>query len=302
MSGSAALTSFRRPAALVVLVLATAFGTVSGGTAAGAASPSRQGWWKVGLPLADLGIGGLGNLRDPQGLDVPDGGLLVQGGPSVDQPAAYAAVAFDLGTASVSGPLRLVPAANAVSVPGSTLIACPLDDPSFTPDDGGVVADGPRYTCSSAVPATDDGGAYVFDVAGLRRGETLAVAILPSGPTDRVVFARPNDDTLPVTEAAVADDTIPLEPLPSLTDAEVAEPFAPDLGAATDAGIRAAPPEAGAAPAAALPVALPAAADRSARPSYAPFLVVTLLALAGVLWFGAGAGTGIGEDTEASQQ
>ena len=283
----------RRPAALVILIAATAFATVGGQNLAGAASPSQQGWWKVGLPLADLGVGGLGSLRDPQGLDVPDGGLLVQGGPTVDQPAAYAAVAFDLGAASVSGPLRLVPAANAASVPGSRLIACPLDEPSFTPADAGALADGPRYTCSSAVPATEDGGAYVFDVAGLRRGETLAVAILPSSPTDRVVFARPNDDTLPITEASgEADGLIPLEPTPLPSpDAGLGAPLAPDISGVGEAV--ATPPPADATPvAAALPVAQPATAARSSRPSYGPFLAAILLALAAVLWFGAGAGTG----------
>ena len=284
----------RRPAALVVLIVVTAFAVVGGDTAATAASPSRQGWWKVGLPLADLGVGGLGNLRDPQGLDVPDGGLLVQGGPTVDQPAAYAAVAFELGTASVSGPLRLVPVADAVSVPGSRLIACPLDDPSFVPEDAGVIATGPRYTCSSAVPATVDGSTYVFDVAGLRQGDTLAVAILPSGPTDRVVFARPNDDTLPITESSgAAEETIPLEPVPDPTglDGGTAS-FLPDLGVVASGSEPDAPALSDPGPAAALPAAQPVNGARSSRPSYAPYLVVTLLALAGVLWFGAGTGVG----------
>jgi len=81
--------SVRRPAAVAVAVLAAAvFGAVGGHTGADAASPSRQGWWKVGLPVADVGVGGVGNLSDPQGADVPGGGLLVQGGPSAAQPAA----------------------------------------------------------------------------------------------------------------------------------------------------------------------------------------------------------------------
>ncbi|MBV9042126.1 MAG: hypothetical protein JOZ68_14055, partial [Acidimicrobiia bacterium] len=101
--------------AVVMVLGAVVFGAVGGGARSGAAAPSRQGWWKVGLPTAAPGIGGLGNLKDPQGADVPDGGLLVQGGPSVAQPAAYAALSFDLGTAAVSGPLRLVPAPTAAS-------------------------------------------------------------------------------------------------------------------------------------------------------------------------------------------
>src|SRR5205085_11974060 len=71
----------RRPAALLVVLGAVVFGAVGGGARSGAAAPSRQGWWKVGLPIAQAGIGGLGTPKDPQGADVADGGLLVQGRP-----------------------------------------------------------------------------------------------------------------------------------------------------------------------------------------------------------------------------
>lgn len=294
------MRSVRRPAAVTVVVLAAAFGAVGGRGGAHAASPSRQGWWKVGLPVADVGIGGLGNLQDPQGVDVPDGGLLVQGGPSVDQPAAYAAVAFDLDTATVGGPLKLIPAPNAVSVPASKLIACPLDDASFKPADGGAVADGPKYSCSSAVTATvDSSGAYLFDIGGLRRGDSVGVAILPSAPTDRVVFNRPSDDALPVSETPAGADTGGAVSQPSdggdlgptdtlaLPPSDIGGPVSvgsavPSVGD-TDTPAPASAPVAGV-----FPAAQPATATHSASSSYVPWFVAGLLALAAVLWVGAG--------------
>jgi hypothetical protein len=297
----------RRTLALLAF-LAAVFGAVGGQTGrAGAASPSRQGWWKVGLPIADAGIGGVGDLRDPQGIDVPDGGLLVQGGASVDQPAAYAALAFDLGTAQVSGPLRLAPAPSAVSVPGSRLIACPLDGASFTSSDGGALVDGPKYSCASAVNATVEGsGVYVFDVAGLRRGEALALAIVPSAPTDRVVFARPGDDALRVTESTgdAGGGETPVLPPPETIDstAGVAAP-PPDIGTVPYLGsspVVAAPTETEpVAPAA--PLLPQARAVTAARPSddasATPYIVLALVGLAGVLWIGAGSGGAPAEES-----
>jgi hypothetical protein len=303
------MRSVRRPAAVAVILLAAVFGAVGGRGGAHAASPSRQGWWKVGLPVADVGIGGLGNLQDPQGVDVPDGGLLVQGGASVDQPAAYAAVAFDLGTAAVGGALRLVPAPNAVSVPGSKLIACPLDDADFKPVDGGAVADGPKYSCSSAVNATvDSSGAYVFDIAGLRRGDSLGVAILPSAPTDRVVFNRPSDDALPVTEAPPGTDASGATSQPSgvgdlgPTDTLALPPS--DVGGPVSVGSTAPPvgdtgvtSPASAPVAGVFPAAQPATATHAAGSSYVPWFVAGLVGLAAVLWVGAGGATSVAEET-----
>ena len=296
--------ALRRPAALVVVLGAVVFGAVGGGARSGAAAPSRQGWWKVGLPIAGIGIGGVGNLKDPQGADVPDGGLLVQGGPSVAQPAAYAALSFDLGTAAVSGPLRLVPAPTAASVPGSKLIACSLNDASFRPADGGPIADAPAYTCASTVNATVDGsGAYVFDIAALRRGDSLAVAILPSVPTDRVVFSRPGADVLPVTEAtgdATADVSAQPSPDAGLStpglDNSSSTPLTPSIGglatdgAPTVSAPAPAPPSAsaGAPTPGFFRTAQPAAATHSTSSDYAPYIVVALVALAAVLWIGAG--------------
>lgn len=292
----------RRQAALVVVLGAVVFGVVGGGARSGAAAPSRQGWWKVGLPIAGTGIGGVGNLKDPQGADVPDGGLLVQGGPSVAQPAAYAALSFDLGTATVSGPLRLVPAPTTVSVPGSKLIACSLNDASFKPADGGPIADAPPYTCASAVNATVDGsGAYVFDVAALRRGDSLAVAIIPSLPTDRVAFSRPGANALAVTEATgdtTADASAPASPDAGLStagaDTSSALPLTPSIGGlatAREPSLSTPSPASSSAGASApgfLRTAQPAAATHSSSSDYAPYIVIALIALAAVLWMGAG--------------
>ena len=294
-----------RPAALVVVVVAAVFGAVGGHSGASAASPSRAGWWKVGLPVADVGIGGLGNLHDPQSADVPDGGLLVQGGASAGQPAAYAALAFDLANAVIAGPLRLILAPNTVSVPGSKLIACPLVNDSFAPADGGSVTEGPSYSCASAVNATvDASGAYVFDLAGLRRGAGLSVAILPTAPTDRVVFAKPGDSALAVNESSSAPDVPAPSPAPDVSSGgDVAAPLPSDIGggvtvspALPSVGDSAAPAaSASGSTAAALPAAQPATATHSSSSSWAPYVVVALLGLAAVLWIGAGAGAGAGE-------
>jgi hypothetical protein len=204
------VSSLRRPAVVALVVLAAAaFAAVGGHTDAGAAAPSRQGWWKIGLPIADGGIGGVGNLKDPQGADVPDGGLLVQGGQSVAQPAAYAAVGFDLGSGAVGGPLRLVPAPSTVSVPGSKLIACPLVNATFQPADGGDLTDGPSYSCASAVSATVDvGGIGSDNTAALPAdiGGVAAPSPLPSlSGSAQVASAAPTASAaLPVARAAAA--------------------------------------------------------------------------------------------------
>ncbi|MBV9411460.1 MAG: hypothetical protein JO148_07685 [Acidimicrobiia bacterium] len=291
---------------MAVVVAAVALGVGGGRTPAHAAGPSLKGWWTTVLPVADVGVGGVGNLRDPQAVDVPEGGLLVQGGPTVDKPTAYAALAFDLGSSAVSGPLRLVPAPTTVTVPGSKLIACPLNDPSFAPVGGGSIADAPAYTCSSAVTATvDSSGAYVFDVAGLQRGDNLAVAILPSAPADRVVFAPPADDALPVGASAGAADAADAGALPNVSaDAGVdssaagASPaLSTDGGSLPGLSAGSSPPSVagaapssggGTAPASALPAAQPATATHSSSTSYVPYLIAALLGLAAVLWLGAG--------------
>ncbi|MBV8982105.1 MAG: hypothetical protein JO086_14475 [Acidimicrobiia bacterium] len=293
--------TLRRGSAVVVVLGAIVFGVVGGSGRSVAAAPSLQGWWKVGLPIADTGIGGLGNLKDPQAADVPDGGLLVQGGPTVAQPAAYAALSFDLGTAAVSGPLRLVPAPTTVSVPGSKLIACSLNDASFKPADGGAIADAPPYSCSSAVPATVDGsGTYVFDIAGLRRGDSLAVAIIPTSPTDRVVFSRPSANALPVTESpgdATPDASAQPSPDAALStpglDSSSTPVLTPSIGGLAtvgDAPLNPSPVPASAGTSApgVLPTAQPAAETHSSSSDYAPYLVAGLVVLAAVLWLGAG--------------
>lgn len=288
---------------MAVVVAAVAVGVGGGRTRAGAAAPSLKGWWTTLLPIADVGVGGLGSLRDPQAVDVPEGGLLVQGGSSVDKPTAYAALSFDLGSSSVAGPLHLVPAPSGVTVPGSKLIACPLNDPSFAPASGGAIADAPPFSCSSAVTATvDSSGAYVFDLAGLQRGDNLAVAILPSTPTDRVVFAPPGDDALPVGASAATSDAGAADTgaapdvggdssagigspslstgAGSLPSASLSSPSVADVAPSASAG--------GTGPASALPVAQPATATHSSSTSYVPYLIAALLGLAAVLWLGAG--------------
>lgn len=192
----------RRGAPIAVLV---AIGSLLAVGAADADPPSRQGWWEGASPLdpvlGPLATLGLGSVN---AVDVPADGLLVQGSTN-EEPAAYAAVAFDLGAAAIAGPLRLVPDPDAASVPESAIRACPLDDPDFTPAQGGSRDAGPGYDCLGAVAATiDQDGAFVIDVATLRRGDTLAVAILPGTPSTRVVFQAPGSEALAVVPAPPA--------------------------------------------------------------------------------------------------
>jgi len=204
-----------------------------------------------------------------------------------------------LGTAAVAGPLKLVPAPNTASLPGSKLIACPLTNASFAPAAGGSMSDAPAYSCGSAVVATvDSSGAYVFDVAGLQRGDALAVAILPTAPTDRVVFAKPGDGALPVNESSgTAAGAAGAPPSPDVgataSAADTAAPLSSDIGivgapSAAPSSVSPAPVASAPPGSLALPAAQTAIATHSSSSSYGPYVIAALLALAAVLWVGAG--------------
>ena len=253
-----------------------------------AAAPSQQGWWEGASPLAavfDL-LATLGvDLSGVDAVDVPPDGLLVQGGTAEDQPAAYAALAFDVSASEVAGPLRLVTAPSAASVPGSPVKVCPLDNPSFTPAQGGAPEAAPGYDCFGAVAATiADDGAYVVDVVSLRRDDTVAVAILPAATSTRVVFQAPGKDALPLRaaapESARPSDTAlgvtapPLASSPFIDSDALGAGVSVDPDAGSDGGTVAA--------------ALPSSATSPDRPTVRVLIFGALAALAAASWFTAG--------------
>jgi hypothetical protein len=255
---------------------------------AGAVEPARQGWWRASVVI--LGID-LTALLDPSTADVPADGLLVAGGSAPDQPQAIAAVAYEI-AGTVAGPLRLAPHTAAATVPGSGAMACPLDEPAFTPAQGGPIAEAPRYDCLGAVVATVDAdGAYLFDVSTLVRGSAVAVAILPTTPASRIVFAAPADGSLAITPDGAA------APAPSTGDPVGAAPSAGpvDRPSVTVAGTSAAAPDsppvaaglegADPSPVAAIGSAPATAARGSAARAYVLLAIATA---AGLAWARAG--------------
>jgi hypothetical protein len=256
--------------------------------AASAVKPARQGWWRTSINVGGVDLTA---LIDPSTVDVPADGMLVAGGSAADQPQAIAAVAYDV-AGTVAGPLRLTPHAATATVPGSGAMACPLDEPTFTPAQGGLITDAPRYDCLGAVVATVDAdGAYVFDVSTLVRDDAVAVAILPTSTTSRIVFAAPADDSLAVTPA------LPAGPGPTGGSAMAPGPRASGTATLPSATVDAAsavapdaqtPAEAAAAtdPSSVAAIgAVQAAARGSAGRAY---LLLALAAAAGLAWAYAG--------------
>jgi hypothetical protein len=275
---------------LVPLLAVVALAAIWLTAPAAAAPPTLQGWWKARVIVAGLDLSA---LLAPSTADVPADGLLVAGGTTSNVPSAYAAVAYDLGGGALAGPLRLLPHPTAASVPGSGAMACPLDNPTFQPSQGGFTDTAPRYDCLGAVVATvDDKGAYIFDVTTLQREGTVAVAILPTTATSRIVFAVPAADSLPVGAA----------PLPTAPPS-IGDPVAPIVDTPTfpTGGIVGSPPAARtpavAAPAtpAAAPLSAPSApvvnaiqAASSEGSASRAFFMLALAALAGGGWIFAG--------------
>src|SRR5439155_23450796 len=112
-------------------------------------------------------------------------------------------------TGATAESLKLTVAPGSASTRAATLALCPLTTPSFSPAEGGAAADAPKYDCASKVTAApgSDGSSYAFDVASLIQNDALAVAIVPTASTDRVVFQRPDDNSLETTPATTSDFT-----------------------------------------------------------------------------------------------
>jgi hypothetical protein len=172
--------------ALVASVLLVTFGG-----AAHAEGTVESGWW-TSAPAA-------------LAPDAPQDGLVVQGGPDPTTPFAFAAVRFTGASGEKAVSLTLKVAPGAASNPNTALVACPVSG-SFTPAQGGAMADAPKFDCSAAkAPGTlaADGSSYAFTLEQLASsgGETT-IAIVPTTPTDRVVLARPGADAF---QTATAD-------------------------------------------------------------------------------------------------
>jgi hypothetical protein len=264
-------------------------------TAAHADAPRDQGWWTVTNPV-------------PAPPDVPARGLLVQGGGG-GAPTAIAAVLYELNSGATAGTLTLAVAPNSATTPGATLQLCPLLQPINHGEQGGPMTDAPPYNCAHSVTAAPGADkTYKFPASGLVTDNLVAVAILPTGPVDRVVLSAPDGTSL-ATQPGSSDTTPPLTdtgsatPPPSASDSFTgsALPFqstgaSPNFADAVP-GASATGPSSVSPPSVAAPPALPNAGGTfvpvvSARPEKAtPILVVLFVAggLGGaVLWMYAG--------------
>jgi hypothetical protein len=170
-------------------------------------APRNQGWWTVTNPV-------------PAPPDVPANGLLVQAGGG-GAPTAFAAVLYELGPDTTAATLTLTVAPNSVTTPSATLEVCPLLQPITHAEQGGPMSDAPPYNCGrqvTAAPTAD--GKYQFDAARLVTDRVVAVAILPTGPVDRVVLSEPDANSLATRTSQVdADPTAGITTADSLASA-----------------------------------------------------------------------------------
>lgn len=146
--------------------------------AVSAATSLRAGWWtSTAIAIAP---------------DAPPGSLVVQGGVTFEHPSSYAAIEVALEPGETAIELHLTVVEGSASSPNTTLALCPLTE-SFSPAEGGSTKDGPEFDCGEQVEASPskDGATYDIDVSGLGRDDGLALAILPTMPTDRVVLEPP---------------------------------------------------------------------------------------------------------------
>jgi hypothetical protein len=171
---------------------------------AAADAPAETGWWTSVNPGSTLG-----SPTPPPPPDVPAHGLLVEGGPDSSSPTALAAVVYQLPANAKAGQLTLTVAPNSATTPAATLELCPLSNAAVIVEYGGPMSDAPSYKCTSKVTASpsSDGKQYSFKVASIVSDDSLAVAILPTSPTDRVVLAAPDQKSLAVTRMPASGGT-----------------------------------------------------------------------------------------------
>jgi len=176
-------------------------------TAAAANTTVEAGWWTATNPGSILG-----SPTPPPPPDVPEGGLLVEGGDQSapgkanSDPTALAAVVFQLSPGATAQRLTLSVAPNSATTPTSTLELCPLANPALPVEYGGPMSDAPAYNCARNVDAgpSSDGTHYTFNVASLPTDDAFAVAILPTSPVDRVALSAPKETSLTVRLSPIA--------------------------------------------------------------------------------------------------
>lgn len=183
----------RRLCSATLLVAAVSLALGSWGAAwAYAEEPDAQGWWTATDP------GGL-PAQPPAAPDVPSDGLLLQTGSTT--PTAYAALVYAVPEGETADSLTLTTAPNAGTSPSSVIDLCPLKSPSFTPEQGGSIANAPAYDCTKKVTAIlgADGVTFKVAVGGLVSDGHLAVALLPGASTLRVVLSKADASSLTTT-------------------------------------------------------------------------------------------------------
>jgi hypothetical protein len=208
-----------------------------------AQAPTQQGWWTASNPGSAQGL-----PEPPAPPDVPADGLLIEGGNGSAQgaqnagPNAYAALVYQLAPGSSVGKLVLSVAPLSATTPGTMLQLCALKNSVFFPRQGGPIAQGPEFDCSRNVTAqpSADGSSYSFDVSGLVVDDALAVAVLPTSVTDRVVLSAPGASSLAVQQAA-GGTTYDDDPAPGPSFGSAAAAL-PPAGSSLDGAGTALPP------------------------------------------------------------
>src|SRR3954451_6751295 len=117
-----------------IVASCAAVGVVTSSRVAHADAPALQGWWTVTNTGTSLPV----QPSDPL---VPSTGLLVEGGAS--SPSAYAALSYDIASGVTANKLTLAVTANSASTPGASLQLCRLSGSTFSPEQGGQMANAP---------------------------------------------------------------------------------------------------------------------------------------------------------------
>jgi hypothetical protein len=197
-----------------------------------AQAPAQAGWWTQANPGSVEG-----SPAAPAPPDVPAGGLLIEGGTASTAGAsdagatAFGAVVYPEAAGQSPGTLTLAVAPGSGTTPAATLELCLLSGAGIDAEQGGPMADAPTFSCSANVTAQPSatGDGYSFDVSKLVRAGTLALAVLPTTPTDRVVLAKPAAASLSVRPSGAP----PSGPTPAATGSGSGAAAAPG-GAAGD--------------------------------------------------------------------
>ena len=226
--------------ALIGLCLAGALAVMVPCQGARAQTPTAVGWWTTenpGLGTEPVPLVSPPPQGGPNGLpsDVPPGGFEVANTQGV---FSYAAIAYEGPGRTVSHVVvKLAP--GAVNLVGSKVEACALTgDGSFAPAHGAPAAQGPAYSCSSAVAGTEDAaaGTVTFDAGRFSRDGYVAFAIVGLAGT-RMVFSPPDGSTVQLAPlVAPLPETQPPLSAPVPSDAVASPVLAPPIEGAPAAG------------------------------------------------------------------